>query len=382
MENSSDKILDKIINVSQAKERDQITPRDVVESLLALISEREGNILRSRYGLDLDNPKTLEAIGKKLNLTRERVRQIENQAIKNILRHKDYHEIVSPFRHLISSIIEDNGGLISLEELVHQIFSLLPGEDTKDSLIKFLITNFSSGANFEVVTNEHYKTHLRCLDLQAEVIDEILTEIENILNKQKSILEESELLKMFRNSEYYNSQKEKLMELIKDESKLNQALLSYLEASNKFERSPFKQYGLSNWPEIVPRRINGKIYLALLAKKEPLHFNEIADVINEAWVDARDVKNATVHNELIFDPRFVLVGRGRYGLKDWGYESGSVEKVIETFLHKASEPQTVDQIINYVKSKKLVKDATIKLILKNSDKFVKTNDDRYFLVTE
>jgi RNA polymerase primary sigma factor len=59
---------------------------------LGALSERERRVLILRYGLDNSDPKTLEEIGRRLDLTRERVRQIEGQALKRLAR---LHEIES-----------------------------------------------------------------------------------------------------------------------------------------------------------------------------------------------------------------------------------------------------------------------------------------------
>lgn len=60
--------------------------RQVIESVLATLNEREANVLRLRFGFDTDHAYTLEEIGEVLGVTRERVRQIETKAIKK-LRH-------------------------------------------------------------------------------------------------------------------------------------------------------------------------------------------------------------------------------------------------------------------------------------------------------
>jgi RNA polymerase sigma factor (sigma-70 family) len=57
-----------------------------VDKLLTCLDEREGQILRLRYGLDRGEPRTLEEVGAELNLTRERIRQIERSALAK-LRH-------------------------------------------------------------------------------------------------------------------------------------------------------------------------------------------------------------------------------------------------------------------------------------------------------
>jgi RNA polymerase primary sigma factor len=57
---------------------------DLMNELLGSLNEREVNILRRRYGLDGEQEKTLEQIGVDYGLTRERIRQIENAALKKL----------------------------------------------------------------------------------------------------------------------------------------------------------------------------------------------------------------------------------------------------------------------------------------------------------
>lgn len=57
---------------------------EMIEKLLSAIDEREATIIRMRYGLDNGDPMTLKEIGERVNLSRERVRQIENEALKKL----------------------------------------------------------------------------------------------------------------------------------------------------------------------------------------------------------------------------------------------------------------------------------------------------------
>jgi len=57
---------------------------DTIRKLLDAIDQREANILRLRYGLDDHEPLTLKEIGKEVGLTRERVRQIEIEALRKL----------------------------------------------------------------------------------------------------------------------------------------------------------------------------------------------------------------------------------------------------------------------------------------------------------
>jgi RNA polymerase primary sigma factor len=60
--------------------------RERVNEVLSTLSPREARILRLRFGLDNDRPYTLEEVGQKFGLTRERIRQIEGKALRR-LRH-------------------------------------------------------------------------------------------------------------------------------------------------------------------------------------------------------------------------------------------------------------------------------------------------------
>lgn len=56
----------------------------IVESVLATLPTREAEILRMRFGIGADRPMTLEEVGKHYGVTRERIRQVENKAIRKL----------------------------------------------------------------------------------------------------------------------------------------------------------------------------------------------------------------------------------------------------------------------------------------------------------
>ena len=88
---------------------------------------------------------------------------------------------------------------------------------------------------------------------------------------------------------------------------------------------------------------------------------------------------ATTHNELIKDPRFVLVGRGLYALSEWGYINGIVKDVITKILDK-SGPLTKKEIVEKVMKERYVKENTILVNLQNSKNFKKEKDGKYSLI--
>ncbi len=60
--------------------------REQIREILSDLTEREQQVLRLRYGLDDDRSRTLEEVGRQLNVTRERIRQIEAKALRKLKR--------------------------------------------------------------------------------------------------------------------------------------------------------------------------------------------------------------------------------------------------------------------------------------------------------
>ena len=60
--------------------------RDEVSDLFEVLDDRERTIIFQRFGLDGPKPKTLEEVGKKFGVTRERIRQLQNIALAKLRR--------------------------------------------------------------------------------------------------------------------------------------------------------------------------------------------------------------------------------------------------------------------------------------------------------
>jgi DNA-directed RNA polymerase delta subunit len=156
-------------------------------------------------------------------------------------------------------------------------------------------------------------------------------------------------------------------------------VVSYLNVATTIERNPFGEYGLRSWGTIVPKRMHDKILLVMRKHGKPMHFQEITQKINEIGFDHRQAYPPTVHNELILNSEYVLVGRGIYALKEWGYKPGVVADVLVELLREAGQPLTRDELITKVLQQRMVKKNTVALALTNKNKFVRTPDGRYTL---
>jgi len=119
-------------------------------------------------------------------------------------------------------------------------------------------------------------------------------------------------------------------------------------------------YGLREWPEVSPKGIKDKIYLLFKRTRKPLHFTEVANKIEGSLVQ-------TVHNELIRDSRFVLIGRGIYALREWGYVEGDVKDVILNIFATENKPLTKEEILERVKKQRFIKENTVLMNLGNKN---------------
>jgi hypothetical protein len=153
---------------------------------------------------------------------------------------------------------------------------------------------------------------------------------------------------------------------------------NYISISRRIHRNPYGDTGLREWAEIRPMTIRDRIYLVLKKKAEPLHFETIAKTINETRFDNRVALASTVHNELIKDDRFVLVGRGTYGLTEYGYEPGTAKVVIKRVLQKHG-PLKPNEVVLHVQKERLFKSNTVLINLQDKNLFKRLPDGRYHI---
>ena len=138
-------------------------------------------------------------------------------------------------------------------------------------------------------------------------------------------------------------------------------------------------WGLAKWPSVNPKNIRDKIFVILKANKKPLHFSEIARSIRDGDFNRRNVTTQAIHNELIKDRRFILIGRGIYALEDWGYKQGTVSDIIRLVLEEAGEPLFRDEIVKRVLDKRKVKETTVLLNLQSKPEFKRVAKSTYAL---
>lgn len=395
MENKS--ILDQILLNQKVEEVAKLNAVEIINNLFSELNEREADIIVRRFGLHGEKKETLENIGNAHSLTRERIRQIETYSIKKLQQLNILEKHLHSLKKIIVALIEEHGGLMEKEYLLDVLvkFSLNSGSEIKNENIhkrylNFLITKLLHNEFEELNGSKHllpsYKLKHQSISHFEEIVDELTKKIEEEADVKKT----EELLKKIKEElDSYKKHQEKtsipnsidissalISELFKENHELineNKVLYSALKASKKISQNKFGHWGIHDSREIKPKTVNDKIFLILKFKNKPMHFVEIAEEINNIGFDKKKANSATVHNELILDEKFVLIGRGLYGLKDWGYKRGTVADVIEEILREKSEGLSREDIIDEVLKRRVVKETTIILALMNKDRFLRDN---------
>lgn len=335
----------------------------ICQDFLKDLSPRQREVILRRFGLKSGNRETLESIGKTHRITRERVRQIERDGFAKMKPKIAKYKKV--FRYLTDYF--KHQGELKREDI---LFSQLAGSQFQPNL-RFLLTLHQQLSKFPG-TQEFYP---------------FWTINPNSLNLARKV--NSFLIPKFREKRTFFTFS-KVCEICKknlqtlDKNLNSQAILSFIEISKEIERGTNNLFGLREWPEINPRGVKDKAFLVLKKEGKPLHFNDISSLIPKLNFPKEDKKKKetvpqTVHNELIKDTRFVLVGRGVYALKEWGYEPGVVRDVIEQILGEKGRPMTKEEIIKATLKKRLVKESTIFLNLQSKDYFLKDPKGKYIL---
>lgn len=337
--------------------------KPLVENLLLLLSEKEKVVITKRFNLDGAGRHTLEEIGQKFSVTRERVRQIEKNALSK-MRRNVFNTSLKYLHDYISALVEDYGGLVREDYLHDALKTVVPPDKKMDENSVHLSLVLHD--ELECIGNTiNFHPYVRGKEISDYSLKHASNNLINELNKYGDV----------KNVEKIHSDLSSVFEDIKFDLEKVKSLISIDKRLTLLDDDLI---GLIEWRHIHPRTLRDKILFILRNKKDPMHFTEIAERITEKNFDNRKVNVQAVHNELIRHEQFVLIGRGIYALGEWGYEKGTVAEVIIDILKEKKE-LAQEQIIDLVLKKRQVKKITIVLALKNGEKFERTGRKRYKL---
>lgn len=363
-------ILDRVLSSKQTADIANFNPAETLSALFRQLSQKEEDVLRRRFGLNGKPSETLEEIGKRYAVTRERIRQIENTAIQKMKQHREFRSIIAPTEDLIRQVLETHGSVMTEEALLDELFRASGTPDADRRVVLFLLAELLNDTFDKIDETTGLRPGWKLKAASLSIVRETIEHIVEVVKQHGRPITIEELFNELKSLPYFNDHPDRLSEEI---------ILSSIELSPEIAKNPYGEYGLTSWGSIVPKRMNDKIYLVLKKHGKPVHFNEITRLINETGFDRRRAYPPTVHNELILNKQYVLVGRGIYALREWGYMPGVVADVLVDLLKKSVEPMTRDELVNKVLEQRMVKKNTVYLALANREKFEKLPDGRYRL---
>lgn len=326
-----------------------------IESAFAGFTQNQRKVLMSRFGLKTGKPATLQAVGDELGITRERVRQIQEQAMKKLGSFMKSSE--GPFVQSVMAKLVSAGGVRGDAEFVKDIRqAFFSGATVKhlDQKIRFVL--FAAGAPSYHKEDDAMRAYWYANDAAHKKFIEFVKYAANAFK-------EADRQEFFSKKVYLAIAKDALS-------------LHFLGIAKRFGTNVFGEIGLAEWSEIQPKTVRDKAYLVLKKHNKPLHFEDIAKGITKLGIDKKQAHVQTVHNELIKDSRFVLVGRGMYGLREHGFQPGTVREVVARLLKKHG-PLHAHEVVARVNQERFLKENTILLSLQNRKFFKRLDDGRY-----
>lgn len=317
----------------------------VANVLSGIEREREREIIARRFGL-YDRKETLEQIGELLGITRERVRQLEKAILIRLkITTEEGHEGMAKTEKVLIRHLSEMGRVARVKDLSERV---KPGADARDhahiAFVAELVPHLSI-----IDENDHYHQSIGIKEYHDEE------------SMKKNINKIVDTIKEYGKPLTISELHEKLDHEHPDH-------VQALARSSKHIANLKDKWGLTKWPTVNPKNIRDKIYAILSEHGKPLHFSKVAEAIKSSDFKRRDVTTQAIHNELIKDNRFILIGRGIYALREWGYNSGTVADIITEILKKEG-PLHRDEIVRKVLKKRQVKETTILLNLQGKPQF-------------
>jgi DNA-binding phage protein len=336
----------------------QLKTEQLVTDVLATIDrEREREIIARRFGL-FDRKETLEQIGEMLGITRERVRQLEKAVITRLSAAAEQGSLphVAAFQETILGLLQASGSVARVSKLTSQLTETPNREE--QARVAFL-----SQLAPDLTVIQEDDNFFNSVAVKAAYDDKALkTKVTALIATIKQI-----------------GEPKGIKDIAKAAGITDEAEAAALASTSKHLATLNDRWGLIKWPMVNPKNIRDKIYVILKENGKQMHFNEIAEAIKDSDFKRKDVTTQAIHNELIKDKRFVLIGRGIYALKEWGYEKGTVADVISDVLRAANEPLHRDEIVKRVLKSRFVKETTILLNLQGKPQFKRVAKATYAL---
>ncbi len=333
------------------------TEKFVQDILRSVDRDREREIVARRFGL-FDRRETLEQIGELLGITRERVRQLEKSVVARFKATAEQGDLphIKDVETTLLRQLHQMGEAARISDLS----AAVTAENSKTDQSRVVFLAMLCPRLSIVEEDEQYFQAVGVKGVRdSSAMKADIVKLQTAIEKAGKPLTTSDAMKATGLDDL--AQTNALLSISKSLATLN------------------SHWGLIKWPMVNPKNIRDKIYVILKENGKHMHFNEIAEAIKKSDFKRKDVTTQAIHNELIKDKRFVLIGRGIYALKEWGYSKGTVADIITEVLKQAGEPLHRDEIVRRVLQSRFVKETTILLNLQGKTQFKRVAKATYTL---
>lgn len=337
------------------------TPLDTfVANWFTALSDREQQTIYGRYGL-LGDTLTLEQLGERFGVTRERVRQIQKHAKGKLKKVVNFQKI-KPLTELLYYVLAKSGGLMTAQQLRERLCKILVvGQIDPLSVADLVFELDDIGEHFRGLYGWEDK------ELPLTKITEVQRQLSILLDEGKVPLTTSQLIAKFKDTEFYQEYSDEL-----DDVTIDACLRSHPRLRVNGGIWYLKKQG---W-----LRLAG-IILALREIGEPAHYELITKNTNAILPSNLHRTPHNIHAELGRRPDiFVRVGHGIFGLAEWGLtDDGSVANAIYRVLLKAGKPLHCEVITEHVLETWRVNPGSVQAALYTDDRFVNIGNSVYWV---
>lgn len=323
-----------------------------LKDVLQYCKPKEQLVLVRKFGVLTGKETPLQRIGKDYNLTRERVRQIEAQALMRVRRlmvgNSKYIDMIEDAK----TILKENGGILLEDTLISKLYNLKKYVFNKQEMKLILVSDF------DISYLKRNRFLNKCFYIDP-LFEDFLTNMAIFIQQYFDTRGES--IHVYEFIDHLKAEFWKKHDHIPF-LKTNQFFLHYFESVRILKMFDGK-VGIEEYVDVHPKTIKLKILYTMRRLEKPIHFQELPGKIME-WFPAKAIKLNTVHNELVKNnDMFVNLGLGLYGLKERGYQWGTVVEIIVRIFKTNKRPMSVKEISKDLLKEKMVSPNTILLNL-------------------
>ncbi len=334
----------------------ETTLEEVIDNLLGTIPhERFRRVIRLRYSLDGENRRTLQQIGDRLDITRERVRQINNFAFTKLMNGK-HQGVVQAIYQSVRNEIRAFGGLMSMDQIGAHISNLMEiGEVHLDGAITLLLS-LEPDQFIEIQPNKRWGL----IDTPIDLISSTSKEVINILKKYYAPLSYKDIEEQLRKTPWY-------LKLQNKELLSTNFLKACLSTDDSFDEVDDYQWALSKWK----KSRTDELVMALRKLGKPSHFKDIARVANELLPPSQKISERNCIARIQhWSNLFVRVDPGTYGLAEWGLKRARFYvDIAEELLERKRIPMSFDEIFPVINAEREASPDSIMFMLGTNPRF-------------